>query len=167
MQRIMYFIVVLATLARCHVEKAREKSINIVIDGAQSYKYDLTQGIYTVHFMDRPDTVIRFFLSQDEANKIADMYYDLGIDDITGVNKESGTIFIEDNCMIMPKPYTILHVRSKTISQDIEIDEGCSNFSLSNEKRARSVALFLDLIRTILKSKPEITNAPRSNVMYM
>ncbi|MFZ1372009.1 MAG: hypothetical protein WAR78_16615 [Ferruginibacter sp.] len=167
MHRIIYFIIVFVTLVGCNSEIIKDKSINIVIDGAQSYKYDLTKGIYTVHFMDRPDTIIKFLLSSDEINKIVDKYYDLEINDITGVDKELGTILIEDNCMIMPKPFTILHVKSKTKSQDIQIDEGCDKFSLGNVKRGKSVTLFLDFIRAILKSKPEINNAPKSNVMYM
>jgi len=166
MQRIIYFIVVLFTLTGCKSEKVKDKNINIAIDVAQSYKYDLANGIYIVHFMDSPDTAIKFYLSPDEANKIADMYYDLEIDTITGVHKDLGTIVIEDNCMEMPKPYTILHVRTKTKKQDIQIDQGCNDFPLSNEKRDRSVNAFIDFTRHILLSKPEIKNAPVSSVEY-
>lgn len=165
MQRIIYFIVVLVTLAGCHQEKIRDKEIDIVINMAQSYKFDLTKGLYTVYFMDRPDTTIKFLLTPDETNKIIDKYYDLEIDNITEVEKELGKILIEDNCLTMPKPYTILHVRSKTKSQDIQIDEGCNDFS-GNTKRGKAVSMFLGFIRTILKLKPEIKNAPYSNVEY-
>jgi len=167
MQRIIYFIVVLVILTACHSEKIRDKSINIVINDAQSYKYDLINGVYTVYFMDRPDTAISFHLSPDEATKIVDAYYDLEIDNIKRVDKESGTILIKDNCMTMPKPFTILHVRSKIKLQDIQIDEGCDDFSFGNIKSGKSVKQFLDFIWTILKSKPEIKNAPHSNVMYI
>ena len=167
MQRIIYFIVVLVSLSGCHSEKIRDKSLIITINVAQSYKYDLTKSEYTVYFMDRPDTILKFLLSPDEATKIVDKYYALEIDNITGVDKELGTIYIEDNCMIMPKPYTILHVKSKSKSQDIQIDEGCDNYSIDNAKRGKSVKAFLDFIRDIMKSKPEIKNAPHSNVIYM
>jgi hypothetical protein len=153
--------------AACHSERTEDKSISIVIDDAQSSKCDLANGIYTVYFIDRPDTAIKFPLSPNETAKIVDKYFALEIDNIKGVDKELGRIAIEDNCMNMPKLYTILHVKSKTRSQDIQIDEGCDNFSFLNAKRAKSVKEFLDFIWTILKSKSEIKNAPQSNVMYM
>ncbi len=167
MQRLVYFLAVLVFLAACHQKKVRDKDISIIINVAQSYKYDLTKGEYTVYFMDRPDTVLKFLLSPAEATKIVDRYYTLEIDNITGVDKELGTIYIEDNCMMMPKPYTILHIKSKSNSQDIQIDEGCDNFSIGNVKRGKSVKAFLDFIRDIMKSKSEIKNAPHSNVIYM
>lgn len=157
---------VLVTLSSCHSAKVRDKNITIIIDFAQSYKYDLTAGVYTVHFMDKPDTTIKFQLSPDEINKIVDKYYEFEIDNISGVHKDLGTIVIEDNCMIMPKLYTILHVRSKTKLQDIQIDEGCDDLSLGDVKRGKSVKLFLNFVRAIVKSKPEINNAPQSDIIY-
>jgi hypothetical protein len=167
MERKLYVLVILLILGSCHSEKIRNKSFDITIDDAQSYKYDLVNGVYTVHFMDRPDTTIRFHLSADEASKIVDMYYNLEIDNINGVDRDWGTIYIEDNCRIMPKPYTILHVKAKTTQQDIQIDEGCDDFTFGNKRRGKSVKHFLDFIRMILQSKPEIKGAPQSNVIYM
>ncbi len=52
-------------------------------------------------------------------------------------------------------------------SQEIQIDEGCNDFKFSNQKEAKAIKEFIQFIRTILDSKPEIKKVPRSNMLYM
>ena len=167
MLRLFYFVSILIIPVSCSNDKLKDRNIEITIDHAQSYKYDLTKGVFTVFLMDKPDTAIIFHLSGDERNRIVDQYYELGIDKITGVDKELGVIIIDDGCMIMPKITTVLHVKTKNKVQDIQIDENCNDYYLGNAGKAKSVKQFLKFIDTIVRSKPEIKNAPRSNVIYM
>ena len=148
-------------------DRAKDKNLEIIIEYAQSYKYDLTRSVYTVFYLDKPTTEIKFSLSNEEKNKIIEKYYDLRIHKISGIDKEMGTIYIQDRCWIMPKLYTILHVKAKNRLQDIQIDESCDDFHWRNSNRAKRINKFLQLIDEILQSKPEIKNAPKSDIGYM
>ena len=52
-------------------------------------------------------------------------------------------------------------------SQEIEIDEACEKFSMTNVHNAVRVKEFLEVIHAIIKAKQEIRNAPKSDVIYM
>ncbi|HZH94309.1 MAG TPA: hypothetical protein VEY06_00430, partial [Flavisolibacter sp.] len=77
----------------------KNDNIEIVIQIAQSYRYDLHRGTYTTFNMQR-DTIINFHLTEEEKRQIVHKYYSLGLDDLNGKQE------IEDNCLIMPKLYT-------------------------------------------------------------
>ena len=148
----------------------KDKNLEIQIEDAQSYKYDLSKGIFTIFFMVKT-LKINFQLTNDEKNKITDKYYDLGINQIAEKNEITGNIYIEDNCMDMPKLTTILKVKSKGRLQVIEIDTSCDDFYqpfyLSNYNVPKRVKDFLQFIFTILQSKPSIKNLPQSDIIYM
>ena len=149
----------------------KDKNLEIQIEDAQSYKYDLSKGIFTIFFMGKTPLKINFQLTNDEKNKIIDKYYELGINQIAGKNEIAGNIYIEDNCLDMPKLTTILKVKSKGRLQMIEIDTSCDDFYqpfyLSNYNVPKRLKDFLQFIFTILQSKPSIKNSPQSDIMYM
>jgi len=139
----------------------KEEDIKITIDYPQSYRYEIDKELYTVFFLSKPALHIKFSLTKVELTKIKTKYYDLGIDNIA-----DDTNF-KDDCMIMPKLKTILTVKSESAIQRIEIDEDCDDFYVSNFLKANKVKEYLKIIREILKAKPEIKNAPMSDIMYM
>lgn len=67
----------------------------------------------------------------------------------------------------MPKFYTVLLVKSKKGIQKIKIDEDCNDFYGSDHYQARKVKKYLEFIYKVLQSKPEINNAPDSDIIYM
>lgn len=141
--------------------KIVDPNIEISIEDAQSYKYDLTEQTYTVFRIFKTDTIIHFKLSAKERAQIIQKYYDLELNLIEGAQQ------VEDACMIMPKLYTTLQVKSQQGLQQIIIDEGCSDFKPSFANRGKSIQTFLKFVKKILKDKPEIYNAPNSDIMYM
>jgi hypothetical protein len=161
------FIIFLFCLVACSVETKKDRNVEIIINYAQSYKYDLKTGIYTIFYIDKSETSIPFNISIEEKKQIADKYYDLGIDKISGINKETGTTYIEDECMIMPKLYTLLQCKVEDKLQKIQIDDACNNFYLSNTATAKRIKQFLKFIDDIIKTKPELKNAPESNFLYL
>lgn len=110
------FFVCAIILLSCSQPKIKDKNIEIIINSSQSYKFDLKKEIFTVLYLSKPSTELKFHLTKEEKSKIIDKYYSLDIDEIRGKTT------IEDECMYMPKSYTILKVNSKNISQEIEID---------------------------------------------
>lgn len=151
----------------CSSNNINDKNIEIVIEFAQSYKYDLHKEVYTVFYINKPPDEIKFHLSDNEKRKIIGKYYDLDINKISGKDKITGNTYIEDKCMIMPKLFTIIHVKGKDKLQEIQIDVGCDDFYLSNFSKAKRIKKFLQFVDGIVKSKPQIKNAPTSNIMYM
>lgn len=88
-------------------ETTKDKNLEILIQDAQSYKYDITKGVFTIFLMAKAPIKINFHLTDEEMNKIINKYYDLGINQIVGKDEITGNIYIEDNCMDMPKLYQL------------------------------------------------------------
>lgn len=138
----------------------RDPNIEIVIEYGLSYKYDLTGQIYHVINM-QGDSTINFSLNSQERKQIIEKYYNLCLDEIRGEYR------IEDNCMMMPKFYTRLIVTSKSIDQEIIFDEDCDDYEPMYESKGKRAVAFLQFIRDILTTRPEIKNAPTSDIIYM
>ena len=138
----------------------KDDNIEIVITFAQSYKYDLTRGTFTI-FNFQGDTTIHFRLSEQEKRQIVQKYYSLGLDDFNGKQN------IEDNCLVLPKLFTTLYIKSKKKEQEIIIDEDCEDYKGFVTSKGKNVAAFLKFIDRILKAKPELKDAPTSDIMYL
>lgn len=156
-----YLILIIAIIFNACASKQKDENIKIVIDYPNSYRYDLDKQVFTVFFSTKPPLEIKFSITKHERTKIKNEYYKLGIDDFAG-----NTDFA-DKCVIMPKLYTMLSIKTGSKIQRIQIDEGCNNFVLSNFIKANRVKSFLNLIRNILQSKPQIKNAPTSDIIYL
>lgn len=139
----------------------------MVIEYAQSNKVDLAKGIYTVFFMGKLPLEIKFKLSAAERAQIIDKYYSLSIDKLNEIDQITGNVYIEDKCMIMPKTYTYLTAKRDSITQQIQIDEGCDDYSPDKSDIAKKVKAFLRYVDTIIQSKPEVKNAPHSDIIYI
>lgn len=146
---------------------AIDKNFHLVIEYAQSSKVDVTKGVYTVFFVDRPPLNIKFLLSASERKQIIDKYYSLSIDELNDIDEMTGTVYIEDKCMIMPKTYTYVTVRRDSTIQKIQIYEECDDYSFNMSNKAKRVKAFLQYVDKIIQSKSEVKNAPRSNIMYI
>ena len=141
--------------------------MEILIEYAHSYKYDLKKEILTVTNISKPSVEIPFKLSKEERAGIVGKYYKLSIDNIIDIDKEMGKIYIEDECKLMPKLYTVLHIKSQYHFQQIQIDTDCDNFYFSNYKKAARVKKFIKYVYEILNSKEEIKHAPKSDMIYL
>jgi hypothetical protein len=144
-----------------------DRSLHLEIQYVQSYKVDLTKGIYTVLFMNKPPLHIYFKLSDAERTGIIDKYYSLSIDKLNEVDQITGNVYIEDNCQTMPKTYTFLTVRGDSIYQQIQIDAGCEDFKDHERGNAKRMKVFLDYVYKMIQSKPEVKNSPPSDILYM
>jgi len=142
-------------------------SIDIIIEFPQSYKYDLKNEVYSVYYMNKPPTNIKFHLSTIERRLIEKNYYSLGIDKLKIEGKKSTKIFIKDKCMTMPKDYFIIHITHAGTYQEIKIDASCDNFYAWNINNANRLKQFIKLILDIIYSKPAVKNAPKSDILYM
>ncbi len=140
--------------------QSRNYDMEIAIEYALSYKYDLTKQTYKVINI-QGDSTINFSLSSQERRQIIDKYYSLCLNEIKGEYK------IGDICMIMPKFYTKLKVKSKSINQVIIFDEDCEDYEPMYESKGKRAVAFLQFIRDVLAKKPEIKNAPTSDIIYM
>lgn len=162
MSRLNSFILTIwiISIIACSTESVRDKNIEIVIYEYDAYKYDLKERTFTVFNNSKPDQVIKFSLSSQERDEIMDSYYKLEL------NKMTGTTVIDDECFTAPNFPTTIAVKSRAGNQKIEIDSNCDNFFISNFRRADKVKVFLKVIDQILKSKPEIKNAPITDRVY-
>jgi hypothetical protein len=145
----------------------KTEPIEIVITSDISYKYDLFNGLYTVFYNNKPPTVISFHLTDIEKKKIINKYYYLKLYELNKIDNRTGNIYIKDKCMTMPKDRTILEVQTKGKKQEIQIDLYCNSFYWSNFIEANRVKKFINFVLSMVNSKPEIKNAPSSDIMYM
>ena len=150
------------TIASCSSkQKIEDESIAFVINYAQSYSYDLQKQAYTVFSYLNRDTTVHFNLTNQEKKKIIHKYYDLDLDEL------EGKLRIEDECLTMPKLYTTLIVKSKSQTQEFIIDEDCKDYKSKFVSQGKRVSAFLEVVRNVLKEKPEIKKAPTSEIMYL
>jgi hypothetical protein len=125
------------------------------------------KGVYTVFFTYKPPVEVKFELTSAEKAQIISKYYSLALYELKEVDAHWGTIYIEDECMIMPKIYTYLTIERDSITQQIQIDEACDDYSHGKSDTAQRVKIFLDFVNGIIKAKPEVKNAPKSDIFYI
>ena len=153
-------LAIIIALTSC-VEKNRDYAMEISIQDASNYDYNLKHGILIVHNITKPDTSIKFVLSEKELKGIIDKYYELNLDLITG------KLVFKDNCKVIPKFYTTLLVHSRGYSQEITIDDGCKDFDKIISPDANRIIAFLDFVNLILDNKPEIKNGRNSDIIAL
>ena len=144
-----------------------DKNLRVVIKNGLSDKVDLMKGVYTVFFIGKPPVEVKFELTSAEKAQIINKYYFLALYELKEVNAHWGTIYIEDECMTMPKIYTYLTVEGDGITQQIQIDESCDDYSRGKSDRAQRVKTFLEFVNGIIKVKPGMKDAPESDIIYM
>ena len=141
------------------VELAREE-VEIVIEVAQSFTYDLKKEIYTVYSIERNPVEVKFSLSDQEREAIFKKYQ------VLNFNRDSKEINVSDDCFDMPKLYTIVWIKSKSGYQKLKIDRGCSRYNGSYAQQANQLREFITLVTGIIRSKPEVRNALKSDILY-
>ncbi len=161
MLRLIAFTGMFVIFSCASSDQVKDEELAIIIEGAQSYKYDLQLETYSVFNMMKSDTTIHFQLTNDEKKQITEKYYSLQLNNLKGKQK------IEDSCFQSPKLYTTLRVKSREQEQEIIIDEGCEDYSKIFESKGKRVGAFLEFVRSLLKTKPEIQAAPSSDILYM
>ena len=164
--KIVIFLTFLVIMS-CSESHIKNPNIDIIIEESTSYKYDLKKGIFTTFYVSKPKLEINFKLSEHENEIITKQFYDLQIQKIRKIDKEIGNINIKDECDIMPKFYTFLKIKSVESFQEIQIDESCDDFYLSNFTEAKRIKAFLKYVMAILQSKAEIQMAPKSDIIYL
>lgn len=145
----------------------KTKPLKIIIKSDLSYKYDLSNETYTVFYTNKPPQEIRFHLSDLEKKEIYEKYYSLRLDKIKKTGLVNDDILVKDKCEEMPKNKTVLHVQSREKNQEIKIDLSCNSFYLSNFIEADRIKTFIVFTLDIIRSKPQIKEAPSSDIMYM
>lgn len=134
--------------------------VELIMKTASSYEYDLRKGICTVYFLDKPQLLIPFKLTEEENEKIKEEYYNLKLYELP-LQAD-----IEDNCLQMPKIYTTLIIKRGSNLQNIKIDNACNEFNKELQIKAKKVNDFIAYVCRILYLKPEILNRPKSNINY-
>jgi hypothetical protein len=148
------------------LEMALDKNLEITIEYAQSSKLDLTRALYTVYNLERPQFDAHFKLLPTEKDQIIEKYYSVSLYELADVDSIRGTVYIGDNCMDMPKLYTILTFKSNEKIQKIQIDNSCDKYLGQNKIYARKVNDFLDFVENIVLKKPEVKSARTSDIIY-
>lgn len=156
------FTFCIATLLSCSTkEQNRNRNIEIIIQDAASYKYNLKKEVATVFFQSRTPSEIKFQLTDEERNNIIESYYSLGIADL-----EDSTN-IQDRCLDMPTFNTIIYINSTSRNQRLIIEQDCNKISMSDILKARRIKKFLKIVYKILGSKPELKTLPNSDIIYI
>ena len=119
----------------------------------------MSNETYTVDFLHNNASVIKFMLSEKEKSEIIQLYYSLNID------KVPGKMEVDASGNTTPLIPTILYVNKVGSTQEIKIwrsfdDNGTRSVG------AGEVSKFINLIENIVRSKPEVKNAPQSTVLY-
>lgn len=157
----MKYLIVLI-FAACSSPVTRDYSeLAVKIKEAQSIQYDLKNQLYTVFFLSKPSYSVRFELSEKDKSEIISWYYKLKLNEI------SENVLLEDKCAIMPKLYTILSIKNNNKYFDVKIDANCDKPESKNTSLALRIKKYLQILKNILKDKPEIKSAPASDIWYI
>lgn len=151
-------ILVLFTMISCNKTDCKSgiKSIQIFED--QSSEIDLLKGTYTVHFMNRQDSILKFSVSEKELENIRRLYLDNNI-----CSYGNDVLIQEKDPLIMPATefkYVIEFDNGKR--QNIMIRTDFNKDPLNN-KGNEKMKKFIDSINKILNERPELKNKPKSD----
>ena len=89
-QKIVFFILLILDLS-CS-SHLKTEPIEVVIKSNISYKYDLSNGLYTVFYNNKTPGEIPFHLTDIEIKKITEKYYCLKLDEINKIDNRTGNI---------------------------------------------------------------------------
>ena len=149
--RILAFL--LLSIYSCNYQRIIEP-VEIVIDEANSYSYDIANGIYIVHMNNKKDLTINFIISDKDKNQILKEFYRLELDKISSEK-------IEDDCYYLPKLLTTIHIKTKEKSSVISIDMSCNNFKWNNFREADKVKQFISFQIIEVNSAEPRPRSPR------
>lgn len=135
------------------------KQFEIKIVEGQSVKYDLSNYTYTVYFLSEKPYIVRFTLLEDDKKKILRLIYKCKL------NKISRDVDYQDDCHIQPKIYTVVEIFNEKHFR-LKINPDCDIFK-AEPVYGKNIIEFIESVKEILKSKPEIANAPTSDIIYM
>lgn len=168
-----FFYILLFIFISCAAKKNMDKNIEFIITMEQSYKYDLKNEIYTIYGVKKYDSIrktyfvsgtpleIKFNLSEEEKTKIKKKYYDLGIDEMPT------KMIVNDSCFApFPRMFYTLYVYAGKKRQNLNIDIDCDAYGYPNYYKGIVLKNFLNFCLTILRTKPEIKNSPKSYWPY-
>jgi len=121
--------------------------------------FDLKNQLYKVKFTNKGDVVIKFKLTDKEKQEIKKIYYE------NGLSKFKEKTEIKNFCNF-PISITTITIIENNKTKEIKLFNSCSKYGIFNIK-GRKTDNFLESIYKILYSKPEIKNAPKSNMMLI
>lgn len=134
---------------------------SIVVQYDNSSEINLFKGSYVVHFMDKDDSYYNFSISENEITEVKRTYNN---QDISNYEKE--LLIVDDKPLIMPTSDTKYIVSlSNGNEQTFIIRTDYRNNPLNTEKY-KNLKVFIEKIDDIIKSKKEIKNAEKSNILY-
>jgi hypothetical protein len=161
MYRFLIAVLITVLFSCSNKPKPKDYNIEITISHANSYNYDLKNHVYTVLGFMKRDTIIPFNLSAVEQHQIVDKYYALKLDSLG----ERTLIYAISN-ILSPRILHYIKVQSKNQTQYINIEAGRKEYEPQDIINAKRINEFIDFTKSILNSKPEIKNAPESDVGY-
>lgn len=137
------------------------KQFKITIIEGQSIKYDLLNNTYTVYFLSKDPYTVKFTLSEDDKKQLLKSIYRWKLD------KTSSDAEYQDNCNIQPKIYTVVEIFNEKQFR-LKVNPDCNSFKNGSfSVPGKNVVEFINSVKQILKSKPEIATAPFSDIIYM
>jgi hypothetical protein len=154
-----FVLIFLVFLSFCSPAKRSDEDLDVVIDASESYKFDLKKATYTVYFMSKSPVEVKFSLSKNEKEEISRKYRSLGI------NNLPPELTVTSNCVNSPTLFTIVIISSKSLNQKIRIPLGCDY--IDEQQRGNQIREFIITVTNIVKSKPEVKDAPKSDIVYM
>lgn len=153
MKKILFYFIIF--FPSCSLEERINKDIQILLKYADAYEINLINETYTVFYENKPPTKIKFKLSKNEKEKITEQYYNLKL------NLIPQEIDFTNNCQPSQSGVVFLFIKNKTKFQNIKIGRNCKDGEVSRVER------FIELIDKTIRAKPEIRNAPKTNIFYV
>ena len=152
------FLCFIILFTSCWTEEKMNIDIQIIIKYADAIEIDLINEIYTVFYDSKPPAKIKFRLTKNELENIIEQYYDLNLNSLPQKSN------LTNKCDPFPSGVVFLTIKDKTKFQEIRIGSNCRGSFFSEVSR---VERFINLIDETIKRKPEIKNAPKSDIFYV
>lgn len=142
----------------CSPNVKMNKNIGIIIRYAHSNEINLINETFTIFYDSKPPTIIKFELSKNEKESIIGKYYDLKLHLLP--SKSDYT----NECQPSQSGDVLLLIKDNTKFQEIKTGSNCKGSFFSEVSH---VERFINLIDKIIRLKPEIKNAPKSDIFYV
>jgi hypothetical protein len=140
--------------------KRQDYSVQLQIEDASNYSYDLNNRLMTVHFRSRPDSTVKFHLSDTELRSIIEKYYSLHLDTFKGSEE------VQDLFGLPSVPITLRVYSGKGV-QELSFFSNSAAINHVNKEKSERLHTFFEFVHSILNEKPEIQKSKTSDIFYL
>lgn len=134
---------------------------SVIVQYNMSSEINLFKGSYVVHFLDKDDAYYNFPISENEIYEVKQTYNNQNIS-----KYDNELLIVDDEPLIMPSTDIKYIINFSDGNKQTFIIRTDFRKNPLDNKKYKDLKVFIEKTNNIIKSKEEIKNAKKSNILY-